>query len=141
MSRYVIRQIQDTPNIDLLLNTEIFALAGDQRLRGVRWKNVGSGQVEDRAIGYVFMMTGASPNTAWLAGCVALDEFGFVKTGSSLTPEELSEAGWTLSRPPYLLETSLEGVFAVGDVRATSVKRVTSALGGGPCRSPTCIRS
>jgi thioredoxin reductase (NADPH) len=59
-----------------------------------------------RAIGYVFMMTGASPNTAWLADCVALDEFGFVKTGPSLTPEELTEAGWALARPPYLLENS-----------------------------------
>ena len=131
MSRYLIRQIEDTPNIDLLLNTEIIALQGDERLRGVRWKNGKSGQVEERAIGYVFMMTGASPNTAWLSGCVALDEFGFIKTGSNLTREELSEAGWAPARPPYLLETSLEGVFAVGDARATSVKRVASAVGEG----------
>ena len=131
MSRYLIRQIQDTPNIDLLLNTEIVALTGDECLRGVRWKNGESGRDEERAIGYVFMMTGASPNTAWLAGCVAVDDFGFVKTGSSLTPEELAEAGWALTRPPYLLETSLAGVFAVGDVRAASVKRVASAVGEG----------
>jgi thioredoxin reductase (NADPH) len=76
-------------------------------------------------------MTGADPNTAWLKGCVALDEKNFVKTGADLHPGELEEAGWPLARRPELLETSRPGVFAVGDVRSGSVKRVASAVGEG----------
>jgi thioredoxin reductase (NADPH) len=77
------------------------------------------------------MMTGASPNTEWLGGCVAVDAKGFVKAGPDLTPQDLGTARWRLARPPYLFETSLPGVFAVGDVRSTSVKRVASAVGEG----------
>jgi thioredoxin reductase (NADPH) len=76
-------------------------------------------------------MTGADPNTIWLNGCVGLDTKGFIKTGPDMSPENLSAAGWPLTRPPYLLETSLPGVFAVGDVRGGSIKRVASAVGEG----------
>jgi thioredoxin reductase (NADPH) len=76
-------------------------------------------------------MTGADPNTRWLNGCIALDDKGFIKTGQDISPENLSAAGWPLTRPPYLLETSLPGVFAVGDVRGGSIKRVASAVGEG----------
>jgi thioredoxin reductase (NADPH) len=76
-------------------------------------------------------MTGAEPSTRWLEGCVALDGKGFIKTGPDLTPEELATAGWPLARAPHLLETSLPGVFAVGDVRGGSMKRVASAVGEG----------
>ena len=76
-------------------------------------------------------MTGADPNTRWLDGCIALDDKGFIKTGPDLLPENLSAAGWSLPRQPYLLETSLPGVFAVGDVRGGSIKRVASAVGEG----------
>jgi thioredoxin reductase (NADPH) len=76
-------------------------------------------------------MTGADPNTRWLDGCVALDAKGFIMTGSDLLQENLSTAGWPLTRQPYLLETSLPGVFAVGDVRGGSIKRVASAVGEG----------
>jgi thioredoxin reductase (NADPH) len=79
----------------------------------------------------VFLMTGAVPNTAWVQGCVTLDDKGFVKTGSDLTADELAAARWPLRRAPYLLETSRPGVFAVGDARAGSVKRVASAVGEG----------
>jgi thioredoxin reductase (NADPH) len=79
----------------------------------------------------VFMMTGAVPNTRWLEGCIALDDKGFIKTGPELSPDDLSAARWPLSRPPYLLETSRPGVFAVGDVRGGNVKRVASAVGEG----------
>jgi thioredoxin reductase (NADPH) len=77
------------------------------------------------------MMTGASPNTEWLAGCVAIDDKSFIKVGNDLTHEELDTAKWPMTRPPYLFETSLPGVFAVGDVRANSIKRVASAVGEG----------
>jgi thioredoxin reductase (NADPH) len=77
------------------------------------------------------MMTGASPNTEWLERCVAIDPKGFVKVGTDLTPEELVTANWPLARAPLLFETSLPGVFAVGDVRSNSVKRVASAVGEG----------
>jgi thioredoxin reductase (NADPH) len=76
-------------------------------------------------------MTGAAPSTDWLGDCVVRDEKGFIKTGSDLTPEELQGAGWPLRRAPYILETSLPRVFAVGDVRAGSMKRVASAVGEG----------
>ena len=82
-------------------------------------------------IRHLFLMTGAIPNTAWLNGCVALDAKGFVKTGNQLTPEDLAAARWPLPRSPYLFETSLPGVFAVGDVRSGSMKRVASAVGEG----------
>jgi thioredoxin reductase (NADPH) len=76
-------------------------------------------------------MTGARPNTSWLNGCVALDANGFIKTGADLSKEDLAAAKWPLARAPHLLETSLPGVFAVGDVRAGNVKRVASAVGEG----------
>ena len=76
-------------------------------------------------------MIGANPNTAWLKGCVALDSGGFIKTGADLAADDLDRAGWRLGRPPYLFETSVPGVFAVGDIRSGSVKRVASAVGEG----------
>ena len=76
-------------------------------------------------------MTGADPNTSWLDGCVALDDKGFITTGIDLSPDNLSATGWSLTRQPYLLETNLPGVFAVGDVRGGSIKRVASVVGEG----------
>ena len=77
------------------------------------------------------MMTGAVPNTRWVKGCLVMDEKGFIKTGTDLSREDLAEAQWPLARPPYLLETSRPGVFAVGDVRGGNIKRVASAVGEG----------
>lgn len=76
-------------------------------------------------------MAGAVPNTGWLNGCVALDPKGFIKTGPDLSQDDLAQAKWPLPRPPHLLETSLPGVFAVGDVRGGNIKRVASAVGEG----------
>jgi thioredoxin reductase (NADPH) len=90
-----------------------------------------TGKEEVREVGHVFVMTGAIPNTEWLDGCVALDAKGFIKTGPDLSTEDLAAARWPLSRTPHLLETSLPGVFAVGDVRGGNVKRVASAVGEG----------
>ncbi len=131
MSKYLIRRIEQTPNISLLIHTEIVSLKGLDHLEGVRWRNAETGKTEERNIAHVFVMTGAAPNTGWLNGCVTLDSKGFVKTGPDLSPEELAGAHWPLSRRPYLLETSLPGVLAVGDVRGGNVKRVASAVGEG----------
>ena len=131
MSRYLIRRIEETPNIILRTYTEIIALEGDYHLQSVVWRNNQSGNTEAHNINHVFMMTGADPNTSWLDGCVCLDNKGFIKTGRDLSIEDLDAAGWSLARQPYLLETSLPGVFAVGDVRGGSIKRVASAVGEG----------
>jgi thioredoxin reductase (NADPH) len=131
MSRYLIRRIEQTPTIVLRPHTEIVALEGGDHLESVRWQNNQTGQVEEHKIRHVFVMTGADPNTSWLDGCVVLDSKGFIKTGPDLLSEDLSAARWALARPPYLLETSLPGVFAVGDVRGGSIKRVASAVGEG----------
>jgi thioredoxin reductase (NADPH) len=131
MSRYLIRRIEETPAITLLPHTEIIALEGRDHLDRLTWRNNQTGETEEKDIPHVFVMTGAIPNTDWLARCVALDNKGFVKTGPDLSPEDLSTAHWPLARRPYLLETSLPGVFAAGDVRGGNVKRVASAVGEG----------
>jgi thioredoxin reductase (NADPH) len=131
MSRYLIRRIEDTATIVLRPYTEIVVFEGGDHLKSVRWRNSQTGQTEEHKIRHVFVMTGADPNTSWLNGCVALDTKGFIKTGPDLSPEDLSAAFWPLARQPYLLETSLPGVFAVGDVRGGSIKRVASAVGEG----------
>ena len=131
MSRYLIRRIEDNPAIVLHTRTEIVALEGNGHLERVRWRDDSSRPAETHDVRHVFIMAGAVPNTHWLAGCIALDEKGFIKTGADLTPEDLSEAGWPRGRAPYLLETSRPGIFAVGDVRGGNVKRVASAVGEG----------
>jgi len=130
MSRYLIRRIEETPNITLRTRMRIETLEGDARLERVTWRN-GEGRPETVDIGHVFLMTGADPNTAWLNDCVALDAKGFVKTGPEILPADLAAAQWPLARAPLLFETTLPGVFAVGDVRAGSVKRVAAAVGEG----------
>jgi thioredoxin reductase (NADPH) len=131
MSRYLIRRIEETATIGLRSYTEIVAVEGGDHLEFVRWHNNQTGQTEEHKIRHIFVMTGADPNTSWLDGCVALDDKGFIKTGLNLSPDNLSVAGWPLTRQPYLLETNLPGVFAVGDVRDGSIKRVASAVGEG----------
>ena len=131
MSRYLIRRIEENPGIELRTHTELTALEGADRLERVRWRNTVTGVEETREIGHVFMMAGAIPNTGWLDGCVALDDKKFIKTGADLSPEDLAAGRWPLSRPPHLLETSLPGVFAVGDARGGNIKRVASAVGEG----------
>jgi thioredoxin reductase (NADPH) len=131
MSRYLIRRIEDNPAIDLRTHTELTALEGNDHLERVSWRDQQTGETETRDIRHVFVMTGATPSTQWLEGCVALDAKGFIKTGPDLSPEELAAARWPLARAPYLLETSLPGVFAAGDVRSGNVKRVASAVGEG----------
>jgi thioredoxin reductase (NADPH) len=131
MSRYLIRRIEENPAIVLRTRTEIVALEGNGRLERIDWRNDENGQLERHDIGHVFVMTGATPNTKWLDGCVALDDKGFVKTGPDLSSEDLATSNWTVARSPFLLETSRPGIFAVGDVRGGNVKRVASAVGEG----------
>jgi thioredoxin reductase (NADPH) len=131
MSRYLIRRIEETPNITLRPHTEIVALDGREHLECVRWRNNQTGQIEVHDVRHLFLMMGATPNTRWLNGCVALDSKAFIKTGQALSPEDLAAAHWPLARSPYYLETSLPGVFAAGDVRSGNVKRVASAVGEG----------
>jgi thioredoxin reductase (NADPH) len=131
MSRYLIARIDSTPNITLRTRHAIDDLQGDDHLQSVRWRHLDTGQKETRPIRNVFSMTGADPNTDWLAGCLLLDDKKFVKTGVDLLPEELKASAWRLPRRPYLMETSIPGVFSVGDARANSVKRVASAVGEG----------
>ena len=131
MSRYLIRRIEDNPAILLHTRTELVAVEGNGHLERVRWRDNSTDRVETRDLRHVFIMAGAVPNTSWLQRCVALDDKGFIKTGPELSPEDLATAGWPLPRPPYLLETSRPGIFAVGDVRGGNIKRVASAVGEG----------
>lgn len=125
MSRYLISRIEACSEITLKSWTQIQDLEGAAYLERVRWHNAQTGEKETEEIQHLFIMTGADPNTSWLRGCLALDSQQFIKTGADLGKE------WLLPRPPYLLETSLPGVFAVGDVRAGSLKRVAAAVGEG----------
>jgi thioredoxin reductase (NADPH) len=111
MSRYLIRRIEETPNIELHSNTEVVALEGNDHLTRVTWRNKRTGETESHNIAHLFSMTGAVPNSAWL--------------------KISAKARWPVKRQPYLLETSLPGVFAVGDIRGGNVKRVASAVGEG----------
>jgi thioredoxin reductase (NADPH) len=131
MSRYLIGRIEDTPNITLHVRTQLTALEGSDRLERVTWRDAANGADTTSDIRHVFLMTGAVPNTRWLQGCVPLDDRGFVRVGSDLRAEDLLAARWPLQRPPYLMETGIPGIFAVGDVRSGSVKRVASAVGEG----------
>ena len=132
MSRYLIRRIEDHPAIVRHVRTEVVSLEGNGHLERVGWRDNETGRIETHGIRHVFTMTGAVPGTHWLGGCLALDAKGFIKTGPDLSPEDLAAARWPLPRAPHLLETSLPGVFAIGDVRAGSLKRVASAVGEGP---------
>jgi thioredoxin reductase (NADPH) len=131
MSKYLIRRIEQTPNITVLVHTELVGLEGVSHLERVTVRNTQTGKTEEKKVAHVFVMTGANPNTAWLNGCVVLDNKGFIKTGPDLSSEDLTGANWPLSRRPYLLETSLPGILAAGDVRAGNVKRVASSVGEG----------
>ena len=129
MSRYLIRRIEQSPNITLHVRTQISALEGDTRLERVTWRSEKGS--ETREIKHVFLMTGAVPNTRWLQGCIALDDKGFVRTGSDLHGEDLVPEQWPHARAPHLFETNWPGIFAVGDVRCGSTKRVAAAVGEG----------
>ncbi|MHC2104358.1 NAD(P)/FAD-dependent oxidoreductase [Methylobacterium sp. CM6246] len=121
MSDYLVRRISTSPKITVHPFTEVAALDGDAFLRRVSWRDTKTGDVQAHALGALFVMIGAAPNTAWLCGCLPLDTGGFVSTGRDA-------AGQALSSP---FATTTPGIYAVGDVRAGSVKRVASGVGEG----------
>lgn len=131
MSRYLIQRIETHPKINLHTKTEIVSLEGESHLERVQWLDKTTGDVTTHPIRHVFMMTGANPNTGWLKDCLALDNKGFILTGHDTETNGSQSFHWSAPRPPYLLETTLPGVFAVGDVRSGNVKRVASAVGEG----------
>ncbi len=130
MSRYLIQRISENSAIELHFNTELVSLDGHTQLERVGWIDKTTGQTSSHEIRHVFIMAGAAPRTEWLRGCVALDDKGFILTGRDVDGNSESRA-WPLARAPQMLETTLPGVFAVGDVRSGNVKRVASAVGEG----------
>jgi thioredoxin reductase (NADPH) len=131
MSRYLVDRIESMDNVTIRLNSNVTGLEGDDHLGAVRIKSK-DGAEEILKTSTLFLFIGAEPNTNWLRGCVELDKRGFVLTGIQLAPETPRLERWSaIGRAPFLLETSLPGVFAAGDVRSGSVKRVASAVGDG----------
>jgi thioredoxin reductase (NADPH) len=130
MSDYLIRVIETLPNLTVRLGTRVVEGHGDARLEGLTLED-GSGGREERAADGLFILIGALPRTDWLSGALARDAAGYVLTGRDLVDSGALPAGWPLERPPGLLETSVPGVFAAGDVRSGSMKRVAAAAGEG----------
>jgi thioredoxin reductase (NADPH) len=132
MSRYLVDRIMNVENVELLVNTEVGELMGEDRLDGVVVEDHRSGTRRTLDARALFVFIGAEANTGWLKRTVELDERGFVLTGRELDGSALDEDAWReRSREPFLLETSLPGVFAAGDVRSGSIKRCASAVGEG----------
>jgi thioredoxin reductase (NADPH) len=131
MSYYLIRQIDEISNIEVRLNTEVVGVRGDDHLEELTLCDNRAGAQETSRAGYLFVFIGAEPRTEWLEGVVTRDERGFVLTGPDLLHDGHRPRGWNRDRDPYYLEASAPGVFAAGDVRANSIKRVASAVGEG----------
>ncbi|MEP6545990.1 MAG: FAD-dependent oxidoreductase [Gammaproteobacteria bacterium] len=131
MSRYLIRRIDESTNITLRVNTEITSLQGGEQLERVIWETQPDKVPEVHDIGHVFLMTGAVPSTRWLQGCIAVNDKGFVRTGSDVTAADWAPGKSFGARLPQPFETNWPGIFAVGDVRCGSVKRVAAAVGEG----------
>jgi thioredoxin reductase (NADPH) len=130
MSHYLVDRIESTENIEVRLNTEIVECRGTERLEGLDLRTKGSKDVESVPAEYLFAFLGAAPCTEWLEDLVACDERGFILTGPDLDPK-VHLRDWPLERDPFMLETNVPGVFACGDARHASVKRVASAVGEG----------
>jgi thioredoxin reductase (NADPH) len=131
MSQYLVDQIAGTPNINVSLNSRISAVAGDQHLEQVTVQNRTDGSEDTHPAAGLFIFIGAVPHSNFLEGVVERDEQGFILTGADLLVDGAHHPSWRLERDPYLLETSVPGIFAAGDVRANVVRRVASAVGQG----------
>lgn len=134
MSQYLVAQLEETPNVEVRHRTVVTELKGERRLEAVSTLTRGpeqEGAAESFGVDAVFAFIGAEPRSAWLNGSVNLDEQGFITTGTALGANGRTPEGWSLKRQPFWLETSLPGVFAAGDVRQRSIKRIASAVGEG----------
>lgn len=131
MSQYLIDQIQQTPNIQIWTHASVAEAHGDKRLEEISVLCTDTNKVERVSASSMFIFIGALPRTEWLAGLVERDDRGFILTGPDLIRNGERPKGWTLDRDPFLLETNVPGIFAVGDVRHGSVKRVASGVGEG----------
>lgn len=132
MSQYLVDQINETKNIDAMLSSNIQAVNGAERMESVTVLNAKNRENITIPTSYIFIFIGAQPRTDWLSGIIERDKNGFILTGPDLMPDRNSRPrGWTVDRDPFLLETNIPGVFAAGDVRLGSVKRVASGVGDG----------
>jgi thioredoxin reductase (NADPH) len=131
MSDYLVRELEAIPNVHVRLHQQVVDGRGRARLEALTLRDTDSGATQTVAASAVFILIGAEPRTDWLEGVVERDQRGYVLTGRDLATPGGAPDGWPLERPPLLLETSLPGVFAAGDVRCRSVKRVASAVGEG----------
>jgi thioredoxin reductase (NADPH) len=131
MSQYLIDQIEATPNIEVRVYSSVVEVKGETNLEAIAIANSITGETEIVPAKYLFIFIGAQPRTEWLDGIVDRDEKGFILTGADLQVENRYPKGWKLDRDPFLLETNIPGIFAVGDVRHNSIKRVASGVGEG----------
>jgi thioredoxin reductase (NADPH) len=131
MSRYLVDRIADTPNIEVLVNTRVVSAHGDTRLEGVTIANSATGEQRELPAAAMFIFIGAAPRTEMCADLVMRDAQGFVLTGRDVMTEGRRPAGWNAARDPYLFETNVPGIFAAGDARFGSGKRVAAAVGEG----------
>lgn len=131
MSEYLVKRLEEHPNIELHASTDVVGLHGEDRLDGLTYRCRESGAESGCGCSFLFLFLGASPNTGWLPKEMVCDERGFVKTGVDIAPVELVKAGWSLDRMPSRYETSWPRIYAIGDVRKGSVKRVASSVGEG----------
>ncbi|NEQ29074.1 MAG: FAD-dependent oxidoreductase, partial [Microcoleus sp. SIO2G3] len=130
-SQYLIDQIAETPNITVQTHSSVIEAKGETSLEAITIKNTLTGETQTVPATSLFIFIGAQPRTDWLDGVIEKDERGFIITGPDLLRNQERIKGWTLERDPFLLETNVPGVFAVGDVRHGSVKRVASGVGEG----------
>jgi thioredoxin reductase (NADPH) len=131
MSEYLVRQIEDRDDIEVLLNTNVVSVEGDEHLERITMKNAATGETRSAPAHSLFVFIGAAPKTNWLDGVVERDERGFIVSGPDLMHDGKRPKGWRPDRDPFLLETSVPGIFVAGDVRHGSVKRCASAVGEG----------
>jgi thioredoxin reductase (NADPH) len=131
MSEYLVKQVEDRGNIEVRLTSSVVEAAGEDHLERIALQNSASGQKEIVPTQALFILIGAAPHTDWLNGVVARDERGFIRSGPDLSMHGERPKGWKLDRDPYLLETSVPGIFVAGDVRHGSIKRCASAVGEG----------
>jgi thioredoxin reductase (NADPH) len=131
MSQYLIDQITKTETIQIEFNTQVTAVHGNDHLDSVSLTCGTSGETQEVPAAALFVFIGAEPRTDWLDGVIQRDTRGFIMTGPDLLDDGKKPKGWALEREPGLLETNVPGVFAVGDVRHGSIKRVASGVGEG----------